>query len=79
MDDIGPARGAVTITKHDTNAQPVGLRGLYIGGTGDVALRAVDSSADVTFTACPVGLIIPVKAKYIRSTGTTATLIIGLI
>lgn len=79
MEDIGPARGAVAITPHDTNAQPIGLRGIYVGGTGDIVARAVDSSADVTFKSCPVGLIIPIKAQYIRNTSTTATLLVGLI
>lgn len=79
MEDHGPARGAVTITPHDTNAQPIGIRAIYVGGTGDIVLRAIESSADVTLKAVPVGTILPIKAKYIRNTSTTATLMVGLL
>ena len=79
MDDIGPANGAVAITPHATNRQPIGIRGLYVGTTGDIVLRAEDSSDDVTFVAVPAGAILPVRAAYIRASGTTADDIVGLI
>ena len=70
------AGGAIAITKSDTT-QYNGLRGVYVGGTGDVTLGMFDGTT-VTFSAVPVGVIIPVKAQRVMSTGTTATLLTGL-
>lgn len=74
---IPPAQKAFIITPHDTNAQPT-MTGFYVGGAGSVTLRAVNSAADVVITAPPVGSILPIRAAYIRATGTTATLLVGL-
>lgn len=73
------ASGAVAITPDDTDPLTGGITALYVGGTGDVVLRAVDSGADVTFSAVPAGAILPVRASHVRATGTTATDIVGLI
>jgi hypothetical protein len=40
---------------------------------------AQEDSAPVTLTAVPSGTIIPVRARIVRSTGTTATNIVALI
>ncbi len=55
-------------------------RGLWVGGVGNVAVifRNSKSNAVVTFTAVPAGTLLPVWVKQVRSTGTTATNIIGL-
>ncbi len=74
---IPPAQKAFTITPHDTNAQPF-MNGIYVGGAGSITLRAINSAADVVITAPPVGSILPIRAAYVRSTGTTATLLVGL-
>lgn len=67
--------GAKVLTKSDT--APNNAHGLYIGGAGDVAV--VTAGGDTcTFSAVPVGTIIPVHIKQLLSTGTTATLIVGL-
>lgn len=77
--DAGPARGAVTVTPHATNALNPIPRALYVGTGGNITLRAKDSSADVSFVGVPSGSILPVNAQYVRVTGTTATDIVGLI
>jgi hypothetical protein len=50
---------------------------VYVGGTGDV--EVVTASGDeIIFSAVPVGMIIPVNIKRVKSGSTTATLINAL-
>lgn len=74
-------RDAVLINKSDTDTFASAGGGkfdaLYIGGAGNVAIRTM-SGKTVTFTAVPVGTILPVQCDRVMSTNTTATLIIGL-
>ena len=72
-----PARNAFAVTPHNTNELSNITRGLYIGGGGDVKVTTVAGST-VTFSAVPAGVILPVCAKIVFATGTTATLILGL-
>jgi hypothetical protein len=72
------ARNAITITPHATNAISPIPDYIYVGGTGDITCRLMGDSADVVFKAVPVGALLPIRAQYIRVTGTTATLMIGL-
>jgi hypothetical protein len=74
---LAPSRNTVAVTPHDVNALPSAAKRLYVGATGDVVLRAVDSVADVTYKAVPTGAYISVRAAYVRATGTTATNILA--
>jgi len=69
------AHGAIAVVKSDSTTFPV-TRGLYIGGTGDVAVLTADGQT-ITFSAVPVG-IFPIQVTQVLSTGTTATNIIAL-
>lgn len=72
-----PATRAEAVTKHDTNDLTYVSRGIYVGGTGDVA--AVMVSGDVvTFSAVPAGTLLPIRCKRINSTNTTATLMVAV-
>lgn len=72
------ARNAKAITPSDTVAlSPVPDR-IYVGGTGDITCRLYGDTVDVVFKAVPVGTLLPIRAQYIRTTGTTATLMVGL-
>lgn len=72
-----PAERAVAITKSDSVDLAEPSRAIYVGGTGDVV--AVFQSGDVvTFSAVPVGTILPICVKRINSTSTTATLMLSL-
>ena len=66
---------AAAVTPSDTTAQS--YRAIYVGGAGNVAVQTVGGNT-VTFTAPPVGSILPVEVQKVMSTNTTATLLIGL-
>lgn len=67
---------AIAVTP--SNSTVVACRALYIGGAGNVAVTTEAGGTAVTFTAPPVGSIIPVAAYNVMSTNTTATLIVAL-
>jgi hypothetical protein len=71
------AVNCIAITPADSDlVQPV--RALYIGGSGNLRISDTGGGA-VTFSNVPAGVILPVMAKRVWSTGTTASNIVGLI
>lgn len=76
-DADNPARQAFEVVPSDTAELSTLPRALLIGGAGNLVLRAVDSAADVAI-AVSAGQLVPVRAQYVRATGTTATGIVGL-
>lgn len=72
-----PARRAFAIIPNDTTELAITPKALLVGAAGNLVLRAIDSTDDVTIAAL-AGQIVPVRASFIRSTGTTATQIVGL-
>lgn len=80
-----PAFKAVTITPSDsTDLAPSGIRGIYVGGTGDVSVIGIGDTTNsgagtaLVFKAVPVGTILPICPKRVMA-ATTATLLIGLV
>lgn len=72
--------GAV-ITPHDSNlivdVTGITTRALYIGGAGDV--NVITAAGDtVLFSAVPAGFVLPIQVQSVKSTSTTATLIVAL-
>ena len=77
-DGLGtPARRALAVTPHDTDALPILAKALWVGTAGSVVLRAVDGATDVSFTV-PAGQILPVRASHVRATGTSAGNLVAL-
>jgi hypothetical protein len=77
-DYAAPAVGAAAVTPNDgTDLAVLPARALYIGGAGNIS---VDTAAGdtVTFSGLAAGTILPVSVKRVRSTSTTATLIVAL-
>lgn len=74
--NAGSAATFVAITKSDATILS-SIRGLYVGGTGDVAVKDAAGNS-VIFSAVPAGSFMPIQPVQVLSTGTTATLIIGL-
>lgn len=71
------AQKAVAITKHDTTNFAEGeCRGIWVGGAGIVVAVFADNST-AAFT-CVAGSFLPVRAKRVNSTSTTATLMVAL-
>lgn len=64
------AHGAVAITPDDSTIIPT-CRSLYVGVTGNIAVRMADGQS-VTFLNVPVG-IFPIQVDMVKSTSTTAT------
>jgi len=71
-------RGAVAVVPSDTVpfARNV-CQGIYVGGAGNIAAVMSDGTV-VTFTAVPVGTILPIQAVRVNATNTTATLMLAL-
>jgi hypothetical protein len=72
-----PPEHALAIVPDDGADLPQVTRALYVGGGGDVALVMRGGEA-VSFLAVPGGTLLPVRARRVRASGTTATGIIGL-
>ncbi len=73
-----PAERAFTVTPHDTNPLANITRGLYVGSTGDVTCRLKGDTSDVVFSSVPAGALLPFRIEYVRTTGTTASDIVGV-
>ena len=72
-----PADMFIAVTKSDTTNLGR-TKGLYIGGAGDVAVAGAADGHVETFSAVPVGTILPVAVSKVMATNTTATLILAL-
>lgn len=64
---------AVAITKSDTESNAFGS--IYVGGAGNVTVVTEEGNT-ITFTAPPVGTILPIRTQKVMA-ATTATLLIG--
>lgn len=73
----GPARAPFPILPSDTAELPAFPKGIYVGSGGDVTLRGIEGSADVTYRNLPDASYIAVRARYVRATGTTASNLIA--
>ena len=74
--DTSPARKHVEITPHDTNRAPY-CRALFIGGVGGDVVIVDSEGVELTYTG--VTGVLPMIPYLVKSTGTTATNIIGLV
>jgi hypothetical protein len=53
-------------------------RALWVGGAGNIAVIACGDTTAVTISGVVAGTVLPIKAKTVMSTNTTATLIVAL-
>lgn len=73
-DQAAPARYWKAVTPSNTVNLPAGCRAIFVNVTGDVALVGEDDVA-ITFLAIAAGVVLPLAAKRVNSTGTTATVV----
>lgn len=68
--------GALAVTPSDTNtfAGPVTI---YVGGAGVVTCTPANGNADVAVTVAAGG-VVPFRVLAVKSTGTTATLMVAV-
>jgi hypothetical protein len=79
MADYFAARGALAVNAHATDPLTKGTcKAIYVGGAGNITCRLRGDSADVVFTAVPVGATIYAEVSHVRATGTTATNMLAL-
>ena len=76
-----PGNDAAAVTPGDATVFPPSL--VYVGGAGNVAVMPAAqegraSPAAVTFTAPPVGSVLPVLCSRVMATNTTATLLVRI-
>lgn len=73
-----PAVAAVAVTPDDDTDLANVTRVLYVGGAGDVSVILSWDTAAVTFSSVPAGTFMPIRAKRVLLTGTTATNLLAL-
>lgn len=72
-----PIAYAEEISPHDANELSSYSRAIFVGGDGDLKLTTIGGST-VTLVAVKAGSILPIQAKIVFDTGTTATDLIAL-
>jgi hypothetical protein len=74
-----PGQSVLAVTPSDSNSWGA-VRGLYIGGAGNVAVKTFLQQGDpaVVFMGVPAGTLIPINGYIVMATGTTATSILAL-
>jgi hypothetical protein len=73
-----PARNCIAVVPSDAVELTVVTKALYVGTGGNVVVRSLDGVIDITFANVPTGTILPIRARAVRATGTTASQIVGL-
>jgi len=73
-----PATSHFAITPSDVNEFEFVTRAIYVGITGNVKVRSLDGT-DAIYVAVPAGQIIPIRARLVFSTGTTASSLVGML
>jgi hypothetical protein len=75
---LAPSELCFAVQPDDTAALAFATKAIFVGTGGDVTLRTVRGSEDVTFRNVPDGAVIDVRVIAVRATGTTAADIVAL-
>lgn len=73
-----PSRFSFPITPSDVDEIDRLTKGVYVGTGGNLVVRSVDASQDVTFVNVPSGAILDIRVRAVRATGTSAANLVGL-
>lgn len=73
--------GSIAVVPSDATDQVSGgfFRAVYVGGLGNITYDAPNGQSGLVLTAVPAGTLLPISMKRIHATGTTATLMVGLL
>lgn len=74
---VSPATAGVAVLPSDTADLAQTSRALYVGQGGDLSLVLASGSA-VTLLAVPSGALLPLRARRVHATGTTAAGVVAL-
>jgi hypothetical protein len=72
------ASGGLLVVPSDTVDLSSIAYGVYVGGAGNLKVDLIDGTT-VTFNGVLVGTVLPIIAKRVYATGTTATNLIALL
>ncbi len=72
-----PASIAEAVTPSDSTDLTNVSRALWIGGAGNISVIMANGST-VLFSGVPAGTLLPLRVSRVRSTSTTATLIVAI-
>ena len=78
LNHLMPGTRLVAITPSDADDLSENVRGLYVGTGGDIKLQDWDGTT-VTLVGIFAGTLLPIGAKRIYSTDTTASDIVGIL
>ena len=70
-----PASNGFAVTPSDTT-ELTGVRGVYVGESGDLAVVMRGGTSPVTLVGVPAGMILPIRVTKIMATNTSAASII---
>lgn len=73
-----PATNLAAITPDDEAELEYLTRAIYVGTGGDLVLIGADDSSAVTLVGVPSGTVLPIRAKIVMETGTTADDLVAL-
>ena len=71
-----PGAGGAAITPSDST-ELTGVRGIYVGGDGNLAVVFVNTDTAVTHFGVKAGSYLPIRVKKVMATNTTATNIVA--
>ena len=74
---VSPASSGAEVSPSDSQDLAQVSRALYVAAGGDLSLELA-SGARVALGSVPGGTFLPVRARRVRSSGTTATGIVAL-
>lgn len=72
-----PAIGGVVVTPSDSTDLVNTSRAIWVGGAGTLTVTMADGVA-VLISGIAAGTLLPIRCTRVKSTGTTATLIVNL-
>lgn len=74
---MASGRKGFAITPNDSTELALTPKAVWVGGAGNLVVRLIDDSADITISGIAAGTLLPIRPKLVKTTS-TATLLIGL-